>query len=164
MIILGVDPSLTSTGWCVMDTETRMILDCGAIAVNSKRADKRDKAINTTRTLLRRLAVLDVTIDYIVCEVPIDYGAAAKGSANNLMPLWLIVGGIIGKYPDIPTYLYFPREWKGTVPKKIHNKRTAKRLTEECNNKIEQSCKKSSWNDVYDAAGLCLFQIGELDE
>lgn len=54
-----------------------------------------------------------------------------------------------------------PSEWKGNVPKEIHNRRTLGKLTPNERSIVENMCSTlAKVDDVLDAVGLFLFAVG----
>lgn len=93
-----------------------------------------------------------------VIEIPQIYTQnKLKGDPNDLVPLVLVagaLGALIGDQDRITTYL--PRQWGGTVPKDIKNRRTQQKLSEEELARVELPAKRYQHN-VWDAVGIGLY-------
>jgi len=65
-----------------------------------------------------------------VIELPRIYNPSPV-PPNDLLDLAVLVGDLRGYYRRLgfKVELVYPRTWKGTVPKKIHNARTLAKLT-----------------------------------
>lgn len=101
----------------------------------------------------------------IVVEWPQVY-TKSKGDPNDLLALAGIGAALVTHVYDIrpgqvdEVIHYLPREWKGQVPKTIHQTRIKKALAPEEIAKI--SAPKSLLHNVYDAVGLGLFRLGRM--
>lgn len=98
-------------------------------------------------------------IEDVVVERPVIYPGSRERD-SDMMDLAVaagVIGGIIGRQSfnlTMPT----PREWKGTVPKGIHNERTKVKCPAAVA-LVESTVPKSQQNHVWDAVGLALWQI-----
>jgi len=96
----------------------------------------------------------------VVIEVPRIYPFGGKGDANDLVDLAFLAGDYAGemrvKYPGVDVEQVYPRTWKGTVPKHIHNRRVLASLTSKELPKI-QGCD----HNMVDAIGIGLWQLGK---
>jgi hypothetical protein len=101
-------------------------------------------------------------LDVLVIEVPQVYQQRAwKGDPGDLIELAGVDGALVGALQPFESIGYFPKEWKGQVPKEIHCARTilklqTRGLDEE--GKIEPVA-QSLRHNVVDAVGLGLFQL-----
>lgn len=93
-------------------------------------------------------------VDVLVCEVPQVY-PRSKADPNDLIKLALLAGGLVGQTVAVHKVLVKPREWKGQVPKKIHNARTLAKLTPS-----ELKLCGGLSHDEIDAVGLGLWYLG----
>lgn len=108
----------------------------------------------------------------VVVEAPRHYPNKSKGDVNDLLDLSEMVGALMGRYrmmTGVTTVKrVFPRNWKGSVSKLIHNARTLEKL-----NGIEVSLlpkkradarrKSKAQNydhNMLDAVGLGLWFLG----
>ena len=93
----------------------------------------------------------------LVLEVPQVYRAGQqKGDPDDLIQLAGVDGCVVGLIgPDV-VRAYLPREWKGQVPKEIHNARVMRELTEEEKAAIEP-CAPSLLHNVIDGIGIGLY-------
>ena len=68
----------------------------------------------------------------IIIEAPRWYPREHRADTNDLLDLSVFVGQIKGMYEERgrAVQLVWPRSWKGTVPKDIHNERVLAALKE----------------------------------
>ncbi len=166
ILILGIDPSLKSTGWAVM-SNTGTLIEFGHIK-GLKGGNTKERTIDMCH-MVTKLA-LSLPYCSVILEIPQDYGAGSKTSANNIMPLWAVVGAVVGVSQNRDVTLVTPREWKGTMPKAKFNLVVLNKLHKEAQESILKmfkhsmaSMKKRSLRknvddpigDVLDAVGLC---------
>lgn len=114
-----------------------------------------------SRKMSRTLKETDVVI-----EVPRWYPHDAK-DVNDLLDLSVKVGRIQQLHLDffvyVKTELVFPRTWKGTVPKPIHNKRVIEALTpEELKLVPLRPRARTVDHNCADAIGLGLWKLGRM--
>lgn len=95
-------------------------------------------------------------VDVLVCEVPQAY-PRSKVDPNDLIKLALLAGGLVAQTIAVHKVLVKPREWKGQVPKKIHNARTLAALTP-----AELKLCEGVSHDEIDAVGLGLWYLGRV--
>ena len=92
----------------------------------------------------------------IVVELP-RYYPGTNIRANDLIDLSLSCGFMLSFEGAIPV---FPKEWKGSVPKKIHHPRILKKLSKEEMKLLPKKGRKSEKNptgyqgDIVDAIGI----------
>ncbi len=84
-----------------------------------------------------------------------------KGDPNDLITLALMVGATAGYLINEPT-LYYPREWKGQVPKDTMIERIKGKLSEEEYRRVDLPRAKSLHHNIWDAVGIGLYQLGRL--
>lgn len=97
-----------------------------------------------------------IATDELVVEVPRVYPHSPV-DPNDLIGLTLLAGFLAGRTsPDALLWFVYPSDWKGQVPKKIHNKRTLAKLGKQ---EREILGEKSDHN-VVDAVGIGLWAIG----
>jgi hypothetical protein len=97
-----------------------------------------------------------------VIEVPRIYPMGkGKGDPNDLLTLALSVGDLRGFYQrrGMRVRLVTPRQWKGTAPKDIHNRRILDNLNEH-ETEVLPSLAKSKAHNMIDAIGLGLWVLG----
>lgn len=78
---------------------------------------------------------------------------------DDLMELVGVSGAVVGALDPCSAYFtYTPKEWKGSVPKPVHNKRTMARLTP-AESELFASIPRGLVNNAIDAAGIGLFRL-----
>lgn len=98
----------------------------------------------------------------LVIEVPQVYrGAQQKGDPDDLLQLVGVEGWLGGLLMPARVVGYRPREWKGQIPKDVHNRRVEKALE---TYELAQfaGCPAYLKHNVLDAVGLGLFHLGRL--
>lgn len=114
MALLAVDPGLNASGWALFDCQT--LQRCGLARVTGKgrsaeRVAAMAHAVAACYTEDQRLA--------IVIEQPQHYQPRfSKGDPQDLAMLSLLCGAILSEIPAHSQRLIYPREWKGTIPKR----------------------------------------------
>jgi len=115
-----------------------------------------------------RLRGLPAKIDHLAIEFPRvrdkrTQRRAKKGTdPNDLVDLAGIVGAILATVDAVST-VWLPEEWKGQVPKEIHNARAIARLSpEELVNVPKRPRAKDFDHNVVDAIGIGLHYSGRL--
>lgn len=101
----------------------------------------------------------------VVIEVPRIYPLGrGKGDPNDLISLALLVGELRGFYrrSGLPVELVEPRRWKGTTPKKIHNRRVKDALAPE-ERAILPTLPEYKAHNMIDAVGLGLWWLKKED-
>lgn len=78
------------------------------------------------------------------------------GDQDDIIQLACVAGAVSGAIPAKHYMGVLPREWKGQVPKKIHNLRMLNRITEQERANIEPAIEQMKHN-IYDAVGIGLF-------
>jgi hypothetical protein len=100
----------------------------------------------------------------LVIEIPQVYPhRAQKGDPNDLITVAFGAGLIAGRFPKARLRLVKPHQWKGTVPKEIHNRRVLAALTEG-ERVVAESAKvqASVRHNMIDAIGLGLWHLGRV--
>ncbi len=154
--MLAVDPSLTCTGWA-------RFLDGRLDACGIIRTYRDD-------TLAGRLYSIDRAFrgvpmpDKLVIEWPQVYTRAkSKGDPNDMLPVAAVAGIVIASLSADVVLTPRPAEWKGQVPKDVHNARVMRRLTPEERNRVDAAqLPKSLANNAIDAIGLGLWALGRM--
>jgi hypothetical protein len=147
--VIAVDPGTRQCGYAVFVGGAPVY--CGL--VKSKASTVETRAIDMAVQLLEAYALSE---PLIVVERPVIYPDRRERD-NDIVDLALtagIVGGALAAAGGVlltPT----PRAWKGSVPKHVHNERTAAR----CPAAVElvNELPKGQRNHVYDAVGLALW-------
>ena len=93
----------------------------------------------------------------IVVELPQVY-SQGKGDPNDLIQVAFAAGRCVGKGKFFETVL--PGQWKGQVPKKIHNRRVLAKLTPEEHVVLDAAeVRPSLRHNIIDAIGIGLWRV-----
>lgn len=103
-------------------------------------------------------------VDRLTIEVPQVYRAGlGKGDPNDLIAVAVEVGRLIESAWTDDVERVRPHDWKGSVPKEIHNARTLAVLSP-----AERAClpklPKTKMHNVLDAVGLGLWSLEKRNE
>jgi len=144
--VLAFDPGKT-TGWARFFS-TGKLRDAGAIGFQ----------------LLREKMAMEGyfgSLEVAVIEVPRWYPREHKIDVNDLIDLAVMVGEIRAHFEDVE--LVFPRTWKGTVPKAIHNRRVLAALIDEERALLPRRPRAKDYDhNMVDAVGIGLWKLGRL--
>jgi hypothetical protein len=154
MKVMTFDPGKLSVGWATADENG--IVRCGLVS---------DK---TQPGLLRKLR--DMQLDKatrgikVFIEVPQIYRERDwRGDPNDLVDETITVGALAAFTLDAEQEFKRPHDWKGNVPKSIHNRRVKSRLTlAEAGVLANCGVIPSLAHNVVDAIGMCLWSLGRL--
>lgn len=98
-------------------------------------------------------------IGLLVVEKPQVYAAAhQKGDQADIVDLAIVVGALVATIPATEVRTPRPAEWKGQVPKPIHNRRTWDALSPAERETIEEVA-PGLLHNVLDAIGLGLWAV-----
>ena len=155
MFTLSIDPGLRGCGVSLFNKKQLI----KAVYVKSTEQVKR----GPEAWLAMAQAILDslpgVKVTHLVVEVPQVYNQAYwKGDPADLIELAGVDGAITVAVGATNNYGFLPREWKGQVPKDIHNKRVEAKLSVEELATIESTA--TVRHNVVDAVGLGLWFLG----
>ena len=156
-MLLAVDPAITCTGWAFFVGER---LDrCGIIETKANMPfDRRIRSIG--QGILQATPGVPLML---VIEWPQIYHKWSKGDNNDLLPLAAIAGNLMSHFPWAKTQLPKPAQWKGQVPKDVHNARVLKRLSvDETRLVAAARVAKSKAHNMIDAIGLGLWALGRM--
>lgn len=98
----------------------------------------------------------------LVLERPQVYAVGmSKGDPDDLLELTGIVGAVAARLEAQGAHvtLYKPREWKGQVPKAVHNERVRSHLDPEELRILDGCGARSLIHNVTDAVGIGLFHL-----
>ncbi len=133
MIVLAIDPG-AHMGWAVVEGSFLIVCGLG----------------------LKSLVSFDCAAKQGIVEIPQYRGASQKAPVDDIIKLAYRAGLAVGAV-GIPFETCTPSQWKGSVPKKIHNARVLASLSE-ASLRVYRSCTKdispSLRNNVTDAVGL----------
>jgi len=138
--VLGIDPGVKYLGWAFAQG-TRLIA-CGYLGRIEDAAQLRAHAP-----------------DVCIIEKPQQY-AASKARRRDVTDLTLSAGEVKAYVSAPRTLLWEPREWKGQVPKPIHQARILSRMT--CAELSILPVRKTERGHVVDACGIVLRYLGRL--
>lgn len=142
--LLAIDPG-KHTGFAIF--EEGMLVNAGVWAVHLKNAVPND---------VSWIGPADIII-----EIPQVYPSRLqKGDPNDLITVAFGAGLVAGRFPCARLHLVKPHQWKGTVPKEIHNRRVQLALNEK-ERAIAASTKvlASVRHNMIDAIGLGLWYL-----
>lgn len=103
--------------------------------------------------------------DSVLIEVPRHYPHNEKGDTNDLIDLAVQVGQLKAwcELRGATVELVWPRTWKGSVPKKIHNERVLRALKSFERAALKFRPRARSYdNNMVDAIGMGLWKLGRM--
>ncbi len=143
--VIGIDPGKRS-GWALFDRGNALVA-----AGTMPEREILDSPPGAER--------YDVPFGLVVIELPVIY-PTRKTPPADLIDLAVLVGDLRGFYyrAGVEVRLVTPRNWKGTVPKPIHNKRTLAALTPEERALLPKRPRARDYDhNMLDAVGLGLW-------
>lgn len=152
--IISIDPGTRLSGYALFVngacTDASVIASRKGSRANNTVAGR---AHDMARQLRERVGLVDVA----VVERPVIYPDSRERDSDivNLAVTAGILAGAFDCELDMPT----PREWKGTVPKDIHNSRT--RAACPAAARIISQIRGGVRNHAWDAVGLGLWYLGK---
>jgi hypothetical protein len=149
MTLLTIDPGLRGCG--VAWFQDDVLVRC-AYVKNSEKTARGPKAWRKMGEAV--LQWLDLPqVDVLVVEVPQVY-VRGKGDPADLIELAGVDGAIAALVDGKKTEGYWPKEWKGSVPKDVYQKRFDKTLTPEERVMLKESATASLRHNVIDAVAI----------
>jgi hypothetical protein len=101
--------------------------------------------------------------DTLVIEWPQIYvRARSKGDPNDLLLVAGVAAGVVASVRAGCVFMPKPADWKGQVPKEIHNARAMKRLSPAEAALVAPAGPASKLNNAIDAVGLGLWALGRM--
>lgn len=98
-------------------------------------------------------------IHALAIEVPQIYQTKyQKGDQDDIIQLACAAGAVATRIRATHKLAYLPREWKGQVPKSVHNLRVVCRLSKEERERIDEVASHLR-NNVIDAIGIGIFTL-----
>jgi hypothetical protein len=100
-----------------------------------------------------------------IIETPRWYPQEHKIDTNDLLDLSVLVGELKRHFleREAHVHLVYPRTWKGTVPKGIHNKRVLAALSKEELAVLPKRPRAKDYdNNIVDAIGIGLWKLGRM--
>jgi hypothetical protein len=104
-------------------------------------------------------------LDLVVVEAPRWYPREHRIDVNDLLDLSIAVGKIEGMMEErgVPVEIVYPRTWKGSVPKEIHNRRVLAALTPQELGLLPKRPRARDFDhNVIDAVGIGLWKLGRM--
>lgn len=146
-MILAIDPGAKSFGYAYFDEGNGQLADAGYVETPIPLNDE------------ARSAIYWDPITVMVIEKPQVYrGSKLRGDPNDLISVALMAGAVAGASPGEVKF-YRPSEWKGQVPKEIHNKRTLEKISDLEKKLVAWPKRKTLHHNVIDAISLGLYQL-----
>lgn len=124
MLTIGIDPDLHNTGIAVVEDGKVILARVISIAENLKGADA---VIEMAQVVQRECHYLELefeVLDAVVVEGQEIY-RGVTGNPMDMLRIAQVAGAAVSAWEASVTFLPQPKEWKGSVPKHIHQKRTA---------------------------------------
>lgn len=166
-MLLALDPGSRGCGVALLDLSGRGTLHRAAyVPCPSKKgldaSNAYQMALAVSAWVHQRVGLHRSVTDMAV-EVPKVYQASQqKGDQNDLIPLGLVVGCVIGLIRPVKVTQYFPRDWKGTIDADSCTARIIKRLSREELLRCEE-CPASLAHNLFDAVGIGLKYVGRFE-
>lgn len=159
MSVLYIDPGTSHVGVAVFHNST--LQSAGLLRAPKGAHTTPQRATLLGRIIHDRIAA-DGTIERAVIEVPRVYPHGRKGGTKNpesILMLTLVCGStmLACEMAGAPALMVRPSEWKGTVPKRIHQNRILAALTDEEKNRIDPTIPGSLLHNTIDAIGIGLW-------
>lgn len=144
MSVLSVDPGLRRSGCALFSSSGQLLaaaLVLGESEASTDRAKERAVVYRTMAEAVfawsrREAAAVGGSVDFLAIEFP---AVRKRGSQreekqgvdpNDIVRLAAVVGAICVAV-EAPATVWLPEDWKGQVPKPIHNERALARLSPE---------------------------------
>lgn len=151
--VLAVDPGLRACGVAVFRDDGELL--AAGLVENPVERGNSHLALHSMAVAVRAFArdfLGDVRDLAVVCERMQLDGRTDRRRMQAVLDL-AVVSGLVG-----PCALYEPREWKGGVPKAIHQRRILDRLTSAERGRIASA--GALTHNVVDAVGIGLHHLG----
>lgn len=152
-MILAIDPGLRACGaaWFENDILVRAEL------VSVKKVESDAKAFVA---MAHAVGVTSAAVTELAVEYPQQY-ARAPSPRDAVQKLVGVIGALSVTFAKSNTEYYFPRQWKGQVPKSVMHRRILGRLSDE-EKAIIPGLAASKLHNVLDAIGIGLHHVGRL--
>lgn len=122
--VCAVDPSVRATGWCTAWFDyTPDGLECVMERAGVVKTDKPAPGLYPVPVMVGGVMEEIEGADMIVFEFPEIYGMAKEEDPNSILPLTAVLGGLVCAKRWLGQFAYHPREWKGELPKDVHQTR-----------------------------------------
>jgi hypothetical protein len=131
-LVAAVDPSIRKTGWCLANWWFK---GGAAVSVEFLRAgvcaQEAGVGLYPVHGMTEKITCAVAGARVLIYEYPEIYGVNKAENPNDLFPLMAVLGGLVGA-GHWPVQLGFmPREWKGAVPKDVHQERELRHVPAE---------------------------------
>jgi len=171
-LFIGIDPDLHSTAIAWLDGKGKLV-EVYTTSVH-KNFKGREAAINTTEQLRDFAPLLTVLGTQAIAVEGQEIYQGGNSRPKDILMLATVAGACLqwaAAREPAATYLPLPKEWKGSVPKHIHQARILKKLGVE-SKKMSGYCvpvyppghkfakiKAGQWKHIVDAIGLAQFAL-----
>ena len=153
----------SGAGWAYL--ENGMVVDAG-IASAGRSGHRHGELLGGLDKIFNVLHQLEPVferysqVEILAAEIMRWYPNKRDSRPNTLIPLSVLSGFVLGRI-DAQEYVYpTPQEWKGTVSKDVHNKRTERALTNDEMKIVTESCSYAKRHNVVDAVALAKWASG----
>jgi hypothetical protein len=156
-ITIGVDPSVSCTGWCLFYGDELLSVQ---LIRASDVTQACDRSHDTEGWVSREAGRGGLCI----IELPQHYGQNSKADANDLIGVAAVAGAYAAVSP-VRVQFVRPQAWKGQVSKIVMEARIINALTEASRATAARmigTMNKSLRNNAWDAIGLALYGMGKL--
>ena len=163
MIAVGIDPDLHNTGIAVVESPARG----GKFTILEAHIAKVDREYTSLHAVLDSIKGIHKWSchtthkpDIVVIEGQEIYAGKTK-NPESILRLAQVAGAAVGISQTIEhRYLPRPKEWKGSVPKNIHQERIRAQIA----NLDPVTCwrPKSAHSHLWDAVGLAIWGINRI--
>ncbi len=169
-LLLAIDPGSRGCGVALFNIDRRELLRAAYVkGQGPEHGLDAANAIFMAGHVRNWLGFVD-RVDVMAVEVPKVYKAEdQKGDQNDLVPLALVVGCVIGLVaPRERVVQYFPRDWKGTIDADAMTDRIVARLRPPHAAGFEiarcERCTPSLAHNMFDAVGIGLKYLERLNK
>jgi hypothetical protein len=177
---VGCDPDIHNLSVAIIDETCKI----KALYLIKEKGKKDKEAVKQLLASLHKISDLPIDMDdiaaYAVEAQNTTYTARKGANARDLINLAYISGAVSFMFavanPKAKSYLPYPSDWKGSVPKRIHQKRVLSKMnipfknisdrndcpmpTVKWINKLfitDTKINKTDWTDIIDSIGLAVY-------
>jgi hypothetical protein len=161
---MGIDPDMHTLPIAVVDQAGKLVHV--HVARNDKKLTGREALISMSKVLAFTSAISEIAALTVEGQEIYQFGAGKTKNPKSIMFLATVAGMCLNRFMVPDTYFPTPQEWKGNVPKQIHQARILGRMGLEYQTKGAQNdgwclpsvkiegIKDSDWKHAVDAIGL----------